>query len=43
MFDHERLDVYKVELEFVAWVTDLFEVISKAPAATKEPGGVRPS
>ena len=35
MFDHERLDVYKVELEFVAWVTDLFEVISKAPAATR--------
>jgi four helix bundle protein len=35
MFDHERLDVYKLELEFVAWVTDLFEVISKVPAATR--------
>jgi four helix bundle protein len=35
MFDHERLDVYKVELEFVAWVSDLFEVISKAPATAR--------
>jgi 23S rRNA-intervening sequence protein len=33
MFDHERLDVYKVELEFVGWVSDLFEVLSKSPTA----------
>jgi four helix bundle protein len=33
MFDHERLDVYHVELEFVAWVSDLFEFLSKLPVA----------
>jgi len=33
MFDHERLDVYKVELEFVAWVNDLFEFLSQMPTA----------
>ena len=28
MFDHERLDVYQLELKFVAWVTDLLEEVS---------------
>lgn len=23
MFDHEKLDVYRLELEFIAWTTDL--------------------
>jgi four helix bundle protein len=28
MFDHERLDVYQLELQFIAWVTDLLEEVS---------------
>ena len=26
-FDHEKLDVYKLELEFIAWVTPLMEEV----------------
>ena len=26
-FDHEKLDVYQVELRFIAWVTPLFEEV----------------
>lgn len=29
MFDHERLDVYQLELEFIGWVTNLIEEVSK--------------
>src|ERR1043166_5429988 len=29
-FDHERLDVYKLELEFVKWVTPLIEEAAKS-------------
>ena len=29
MFDHEKLDVYQLELQFIAWVTDLLEEVSK--------------
>jgi len=25
-FDHEKLDVYQLELQFIAWVTPLIEV-----------------
>ena len=25
LFDHEKLDVYGVELEFVAWTADFFD------------------
>jgi len=25
MFDHERLEVYKLQLQFIGWVTDLLE------------------
>ncbi|MFM2169382.1 MAG: hypothetical protein RIS79_3753, partial [Verrucomicrobiota bacterium] len=25
LFDHEKLDVYQLELSFIAWLTDLFE------------------
>ncbi len=28
MFDHEKLDVYQLELQFIAWVTDLLEEVS---------------
>jgi four helix bundle protein len=31
MFDHERLDVYKLELSFIAWVTGLIKDVKKAP------------
>ena len=37
IFDHERLDVYKVELEFVAWATTLLkEVKHSADSAYRE-------
>ena len=29
MFDHERLDVYKLQLEFLDWVTDLLEELEQ--------------
>jgi four helix bundle protein len=28
-FDHENLDVYRLELQFVAWVTDFFDDVSQ--------------
>ena len=30
MFDHEKLDVYQLELQFIAWATDLLEEVSKS-------------
>lgn len=33
-FDHEKLDVYQPELEFIAWVTTLIEEV-KASAGSK--------
>ena len=40
MFDHEKLDVYKLELAFITWVTDLLnEVRRRAPASTREVRG----
>jgi len=37
MFDHEKLDVYRLELEFLAWVTPLLEEVSqKATGKTSE-------
>ena len=35
MFDHEKLDVYGVELEFVRWLTDFLEELSEYPAAQR--------
>ena len=32
-FDHERLDVYRVELEFIAWVTPLLEEVKATTSA----------
>ena len=32
-FDHEKLDVYKLELEFVAWATDLIVEIRESSQA----------
>ena len=29
MFDHEKLDAYQLELQFIAWVTDLLEEVAK--------------
>ena len=31
MFDHEKLDVYQLELRFIAWVTDLLEEVCGKP------------
>jgi four helix bundle protein len=37
MFDHEKLDVYHLELQFIAWVTPLLEEVSRtAPGKTRE-------
>ena len=30
MFDHEKLDVYQLELHFIAWTTDVLEEVSKS-------------
>jgi four helix bundle protein len=32
LFDHEKLDVYHLELKFIAWVTPLLEDVSKNAA-----------
>jgi len=29
VFDHERLDVYQLELQFIAWGTDLIEEVQE--------------
>jgi four helix bundle protein len=29
MFDHEKLDVYRLELQFIRWVTELLEEVEK--------------
>jgi four helix bundle protein len=29
LFDHEKLDVYGLELEFVAWIADFFDDVSR--------------
>ncbi|HUZ06651.1 MAG TPA: four helix bundle protein [Candidatus Paceibacterota bacterium] len=33
LFDHEKLDVYRLELQFVAWVTPLLEEVLRGTAA----------
>ena len=30
MFDHEKLDVYQLELQFIAWVANLLEEVAKS-------------
>lgn len=32
LFDHEKLAAYQLSIEFVAWVTDLLETLSKSLA-----------
>lgn len=29
MFDHERLEVYKLQLQFIGWITDLLEELEQ--------------
>ena len=29
LFEHEKLDVYCLELEFVAWIADFFDDVSR--------------
>ena len=37
-FDHEKLDVYQLELDFVAWATDLMVEVKKASiVSVREP------
>jgi len=37
LFDHEKLDVYRIELQFIAWVTPLLEEVSRvAHGRTRE-------
>ena len=37
MFDHEKLDVYRLELEFIHWVTPLLDEVSQsATGRTRE-------
>lgn len=33
LFDHEKLDVYKLELSFISWLTDLFEDLREIKGA----------
>ena len=35
IFDHEKLDVYDLELAFVAWVTDFFEDVAQSAAPNR--------
>jgi four helix bundle protein len=28
-FDHEKLDVYRLELQFIAWIADFFDDVSR--------------
>jgi four helix bundle protein len=35
MFDHEKLDVYCLELEFIRWLTEFFDDASGAKAAQR--------
>jgi four helix bundle protein len=32
LFDHEKLDVYCVELQFIAWIADFFHDVSRSSA-----------
>ena len=37
-FDHEKLDVYQLEVEFVAWATDLIQEVKKvSDISVREP------
>ena len=33
LFDHEKLDVYQLELSFISWLTDLFEELRDVKGA----------
>ena len=35
VFDHEKLDVYGVELEFIRWLTDFLAEVSEYPAVQR--------
>jgi four helix bundle protein len=36
LFDHEKLDVYRMELHFIAWVTPLLEEVAQVAGKTRE-------
>jgi hypothetical protein len=33
IFDHEKLDVYRLELQFVAWTTVFLQEVSQSPVS----------
>ena len=35
IFDHEKLDVYGLELQFVTWATDFLEEVSQSPVSSR--------
>jgi four helix bundle protein len=35
MFDHEKLDVYGLELEFIRWLTEFFDEVSESKVARR--------
>ena len=35
IFDHEKLDVYGLELQFVTWITDFLEEVSQSPVSRR--------
>jgi len=39
MFDHERLEVYKLQLQFIGWVTELLEEMEQSSRKTREVRG----
>ena len=47
MFDHEKLDVYHLELRFIEWVTPLLEEVAQnaigKTARSSRPNGPRQS
>ena len=35
IFDHDKLDVYALELQFVTWTTDFLEEVSQSPVSRR--------
>ena len=35
VFDHDKLDVYELELQFVTWTTDFLQEVSQSPVSRR--------
>jgi hypothetical protein len=35
IFDHEKLDIYGLELQFVTWTTDFLDEVSQSPVSRR--------